>query len=217
MKPSILVFEAHPDDVEIGMGGTLGLLKDVSNITLLTFSDGSKSPLTNSRNENIRIRKMESRKAASMTNAERVYFDFEDANLINSKDKVQYIVEKYIDKHSPELIFTHWYDDTHTDHKTIGDVFRSINPSNAIYWEEYSTLIFKPNIYVNITGKMHFKRRLLECYQSQWYTIRYAEVLKLDKMRGDDIKSAGAEAFFSSHKQVREKFMNLLGEKVILK
>lgn len=216
MVKRMLIFEAHPDDTELAMGGTLRLLRDSFDIKIITFSCGEKSPLTSPLEDNKRIRVKEGDASARLLNAERVYVGLEDGNLVNQVDKIGAVVDDCLSKLNPLLVFTYWHDDFHTDHKTIGEMLYKRNLSNIVYWEEYSTLVFKPDVYVNINGKVRFKRKLLESFKSQWYTIRYPEVLNLDKIRGADINVSAAEAFIVSSDSNKKILRKVLGDRMVV-
>ncbi len=136
---TVLVFGAHPDDVEFGCGATMARLKaDGARLVFVICTLGNRGSrhhkLTHT--ELVSSRKAEQEIAAKIIGGEKViYLDHEDGNLIadiSFKEEVVRLIRTY----KPDMIFTHdpaWFYRTegagaevgfgfvnHTDHRATG-------------------------------------------------------------------------------------------------
>lgn len=159
----VLAIGAHPDDVEYGCAGTLAKYQAVGdNIHILTLSSGSVggNPL---------IRKKEAENAAAVQKAKLVMGDFEDTQISNSAQTIQFI-EKIVQQINPTHIYTHSANDSHQDHRAVyhstitacrhvANVFCYLSPS--------STVDFKPNTFINIDHYIGTKLQVIGEFKSQ--------------------------------------------------
>ena len=116
-KVSILALGAHCDDIEIGCGATLlNLLKQNSDIEIswVVFSSDDKRKLEAS--EGARLFS-ERAKALDL----RIY-DFRDGFLPYQGEKVKEAFELIKKELNPELIFTHYRNDLHQDHRLVSEL-----------------------------------------------------------------------------------------------
>ena len=112
MKLDILVFGAHPDDVELGCGATIAkevsLGKKVGVVDLTRGELGSRG--------SAEIRDQEALKAAKILGLSvRKNLNFEDAFFVNDKTHQLEIV-KMIRKYQPDIVLCNAKDDRHIDH-----------------------------------------------------------------------------------------------------
>ena len=64
---SILAIGAHPDDIEIGCGGTLGkLISQGEKVTVLIITDGRAGSLEQDSLELVKLRQNEAKKSAKV-------------------------------------------------------------------------------------------------------------------------------------------------------
>ncbi|MGB9553392.1 MAG: PIG-L family deacetylase, partial [bacterium] len=109
----ILTIGAHPDDVEIGMGGTIAALKDKGHeVTILDLTDGEPTP-TGSRE----VRLKESQEAAKILGVDRrITLDLPNRFLLDTIEN-RLKVAQVIREIKPEAIFLHYWTDAHPDHR----------------------------------------------------------------------------------------------------
>ncbi len=112
MKLDILVFGAHPDDVELGCGATIAkevsLGKKVGVVDLTRGELGSRG--------SAEIRDQEALKAAKILGLSvRENLNFADAFFVNDKTHQLEIV-KMIRKYQPDIVLCNAKDDRHIDH-----------------------------------------------------------------------------------------------------
>lgn len=112
MKVDILAIGAHPDDVELGCGGTLAkLIADGKTVAVIDLTQGELG----TRGTNI-TRAQEAANAAEIqgyTNRENL--GMSDGFLTNSREYQMQIVQM-IRKYQPEIVFANAIEDRHPDH-----------------------------------------------------------------------------------------------------
>lgn len=108
----ILIFGAHPDDAEIGMGGTIAkhaLAGYRVAICDLTYAEMSS-------NGSVETRKAEAKLAADVLRlADRSNLGLPDRGLVLSPDYIQAITAE-IRKYRPRIVFAPYWQDRHPDH-----------------------------------------------------------------------------------------------------
>ena len=113
----ILCLGAHADDIEIGCGGTvLELLSSQRSVEFfwIVFSSGAE-------------REREARTSAALFleqagHKEVIVKDFRDGFFPFDGARIKEFFEELKRRISPDLIFTHYRDDRHQDHRTISDL-----------------------------------------------------------------------------------------------
>lgn len=112
MKTDILAFGAHPDDVELGCGGTIAKL--ISEGKTCVIVDLTKGELGTRGTD--QTRKEEATEAAKILGvAARENLGLKDGFLVNSEEYQMEIV-KIIRKYRPEILLANAIDDRHPDH-----------------------------------------------------------------------------------------------------
>jgi len=153
----IAAIGAHFDDVEIGCGGTLQ--KHVKNgdevYIVITSADEFRTGLPESRMKE----QLEAMKLLSLPRSRLITF---------SRDlPIEHIISK-LDEFQFELVFAHYQEDTHQDHRRSSLIAQSVSRKRTmttIFYESGSSLRFQPNIFSIID--FDFKLKLLESYKSQ--------------------------------------------------
>ncbi|MBL4656144.1 MAG: bacillithiol biosynthesis deacetylase BshB1 [Bacteroidetes bacterium] len=180
-KLSILAFGAHPDDVELGCGGTL--LSHISQGKKVGIVDLTRGELgTRGTPE---IRSEESAEAAKIIGVEiRENLGFEDGFFENSKENQLKVIE-VIRKYQPDIVIASAIEDRHPDHgrasKLISDsCFLSgllkIKTATAEPWRPnavYHYIQFRshitPNLVVDISDFHEKKMEAIKMHKSQFY------------------------------------------------
>ncbi|MEG0761789.1 bacillithiol biosynthesis deacetylase BshB1 [Chryseobacterium sp.] len=112
MKTDILAFGAHPDDVELGCGGTIAKL--ISEGKTCVIVDLTRGELGTRGTD--QTRKEEAAEAAKILGvAARENLGFKDGFLVNSEE-YQIELVKMIRKYRPEIVLANAIDDRHPDH-----------------------------------------------------------------------------------------------------
>ena len=112
MKTNVLVFGAHPDDVELGCGATLAkLVSDGKSVGIVDLTKGEMG--TNGTPE---IRMKEATNAASILGVEyRKNLNFKDAFFENDKTHQIKVIE-LLRLHQPDIVICNAVNDRHIDH-----------------------------------------------------------------------------------------------------
>ena len=183
-KVDILAIGAHPDDIELGCGGTL--MKEIEmgkKVGLLDLTQGELG--TRGSKE---IRKQEAKLARDFMGAkfrdnlllEDCFFENNRVNQINLISKIR--------RYQPEIIMCNATDDRHIDHQKAAklvvdscflsglkkiettfdgntqDVWRPVNVYHYIQWKNS-----EPDFVIDISKYMKQKFDLINCYKSQFY------------------------------------------------
>ncbi|MFH1985696.1 MAG: PIG-L deacetylase family protein [Pseudomonadota bacterium] len=162
-KINILAIGAHPDDIEIGCGGTIIKYADQGHsVSLLIMTGGGQGG-----NAETRMREQEhSRQIMGM---EKVFWGgYEDTQLQVNQELVNKI-EAVVKEVNPHFIFCHFPDDTHQDHRHLSLATQSAarNLRNVLFYEGPTTWGFSPQVFVNISDTLDRKIDALLAHRSQ--------------------------------------------------
>lgn len=159
----VLAIGAHPDDVEIGVGGLLSAHAQAGDeITILTLSRGARGGDADSRQH-------ESLAAAEILGARLFLKDLVDTEISGGGSTVR-LIEEVVREIQPTIVYTHSGNDRHQDHRAVSEATivatRRVG-TVACYQSPSSTIDYRPTRFVRIDGFLDAKLRLLECFQSQ--------------------------------------------------
>lgn len=198
MSKTILVVSPHPDDLEIGMGGTAAkLIDEGTNVVSLIATDGSGSTtiMELSREEMAEVRRQEAREAVSVLgiqtliplpipdvktekNKEHFKNDFKEA-VLRFKPEEVYIPHPEIDKHPTHQIVS----------KLVIDELRELDKNNEykaknIWCYEVWTPFSSYDRIEDITKYIDLKVMSIEAHRSQLEYKNYTEgILGLNRYR----------------------------------
>lgn len=159
----ILALGAHPDDIEVGCGGTL--IKYAENghrIFLMVMTEGGQGGLPD-------VRQREQAQAAKILRAEKVYWGgYQDTEVPLGRELIQ-TVEEIVKKIEPHFIFVHYHDDTHQDHRhlAMSTITATRYTKNVLFYEGPTTQNFAPTVFVDIDQALDRKIQSLEAHASQ--------------------------------------------------
>ena len=184
MKTDILAIGAHPDDVELGCGGTLAkLIAEGKSVAVVDLTQGELG----TRGTNL-TRAAEAAAAVKILGInERVNLQMKDGFLINSEE-YQLRIVRMIRKFRPDIVFANAIDDRHPDHakgcKLVSDAcflsglikietfldgqpqeaWRPKHIFNYIQWKPVA-----PDFVVDISNFMEKKIEACLAYKTQFY------------------------------------------------
>lgn len=190
MKKIILAIGTHPDDIEIGCGGTLALLTSQGhevNHLIITSGEEGKQFVTK---EALKlIRESEAKQSARVLGSSRVlFFGAPDGLTSFSKEmKVQLI--KILREIRPDVVFTHGASDHFPDHQivhqmTMSSLLAAQGPwysesplaphqVSEVYGYEVWNPISKYQLAINISSVMKLKLEALQAHSSQTSEVDY--------------------------------------------
>ena len=169
-KQSVIAFGAHPDDLEIGMGGTLAKLARLGydvNLVIATLPNFVKTDIKEQR-------RIEATMSAKTLGCKSPQFLDLSPDEITIGRKFVTMIDEIINRHKPEAVFTQWIGDSHQDHQALTRaVIAASRDSNNLFM--YETTIpggltenaFRPQLYIDITETLEVKSNALECFHSQ--------------------------------------------------
>ena len=162
-KMNILGIGAHPDDIEFGCSGTLIKYAQTGhNVFLLVMTQGDQGGVSE-------IRAKEQMVSKKIIGAKEVFWGgYEDTHLIVEKELITKI-ENVIYENKPDLIFCHYPEDTHQDHRHLTQAVMSAarNLKNVIFYEGPTTQNFTAGVFVDISGLLEHKIDSLMAHESQ--------------------------------------------------
>jgi bacillithiol biosynthesis deacetylase BshB1 len=190
MKLDVLAFGAHPDDVELGCGGTIA--KKVAQGKKIGIIDLTRGELGT--RGTAETRDEEAFNAAKILGVSlRTNMKFNDGFFIN--DKVhQLAIIKMIRKYQPEIILCNAIDDRHIDHgkgsklvsdacflsgllkietKEDGILQKPWRPKQVYHYIQWKNL--EPDIVIDVSGFVDKKMEAVLAYKTQFYDANSRE------------------------------------------
>ena len=204
-KRSILAVGAHADDVEIGCGGTVAQhVKKGDNVIILIVAESSYTDYKGRVLRSIEEGVNEEENATKVIGAKLINLGFKTKNIPYSPESIE-AINRIIDDYNIDTIYTHWYHDTHQDHKRTTQSVLSAGryvPNILMYEPEYpagrSYIGFRNQYYVDIASTFEIKMDALKCHKSQVkkYGVTFLEAVEARaRHRGYEVRSKYAECF----------------------
>jgi N-acetylglucosamine malate deacetylase 1 len=195
MNRNILIVSAHPDDMEIGMGGTVAkLVEEQAEITSLVVTDGGRAsnPFGWTEQRMAEVRRAETLRAAEVLGLKDVIFcDQPDAaDEVDVEAVRRKLVEVMIRLKPTEVYTLHEELDRHPGHRLVGRLVReSVNesgltPGGGVWAYEVWGPFARWDRLEYIDAYVEKKRLAIAEHRSQVATIPYGEgVLGLNRWR----------------------------------
>jgi len=214
----VLVFCAHPDDEIVGVGGTIKKMRMKSiEVGVITFTLGGTSYSDISmKSEMEKIRENEAKKAEEILDISfREILGIPTQSVYNTKENFQKCTQ-LIRKYRPDVIFTHWNEDKHRDHRAISqlvdearwkaqenvlvDLGEPYYAPLLLYFETFD-LFPHPSLVIDITETLEYKIKAMESQKSQFPVLPgiMDYIYGLGKVRGYQRETIYGEAFLVSN------------------
>jgi len=208
---SILVIGPHPDDQELGMGGTVALLASQGHkVVLVDMTTGEPTPLGSPE-----VRAKEAAAAAKILGVERTGVGLINRQVTHDLES-RYKLAAVIRRHKADWLFLPYPVDAHPDHVAvtrIGEDARfdaklskttipgdPVYPKRIIYYFcTHLRMNFAPSFCIDISKTIEQKMAAVNAYESQfiWNKSAVPEMVRtLCAYFGSRIGSAYAEPFF---------------------
>lgn len=221
LQLDILVFAAHPDDAEIGMGGTIA--KHVNNGLKVGIIDLTYAEMSS--NGNVDIRQREAAKATAILGLSlRDNLGLPDRRLATIAQQTDFMVAA-IRRYRPRLVFAPYFIDRHPDHITCSRMTEEavFNAKLRKYMPEHAPWTVKqllfyfindahvPQILIDVSEVHEIKMNALKAYRSQFMPGEQGEdwvetpltgayldlIIARDRLLGQSQKFEYAEGFIS--------------------
>ncbi|MFP4089594.1 MAG: bacillithiol biosynthesis deacetylase BshB1 [Cyclobacteriaceae bacterium] len=184
MKLDILVLAAHPDDAELGCGGTIAAHVAMGKkIGIIDFTQGELG--TRGTPELRAAESAESTKVLGVSARENL--GFTDGFFQNDREHQLEII-RYIRKYQPEIVIANSITDRHPDHARGAELSRDACFLSGLrmiktrdehgneqeqwrpkqVWHMIQSMYIKPDIVVDITDHWDTKMEAIRCFRSQF-------------------------------------------------
>jgi LmbE family N-acetylglucosaminyl deacetylase len=195
MSQKVLIVSAHPDDMEIGMGGTVAKLAEAkAMMTSVVVTNGGRAsnPFGWTEQRMVEVRREEALRAASVLGVKDVlFFDEPDAADEINTTVVKQKLTKLLARLQPTEIYTlHEELDRHPAHRLAGKLVREslietgLAPSGGLWAYEVWGLFTVWDRLEYIDASVAKKTLAIAEHRSQVATIPYGEgVLGLNRWR----------------------------------
>lgn len=210
----VLAFGTHPDDIEIGCGGTVALLAqrgfEITHVFLTSGEAGSDriAPW-----EAGPIREKEALEAARVIGAANVEFLRHPDGLTGFTREMKVDIIRLVRRLKPHILFVHERNESSLGHRVTSElVLESVQAGSGPWFQEAGGEPWSPELIlgyevwhplgryelaVDISATLETKIRALACHRSQTAAVRYDEAVRgLARWRGVMSLSGGdAEVF----------------------
>jgi LmbE family N-acetylglucosaminyl deacetylase len=220
---NVLAIGCHPDDLEIGCGGTLAKYAGLGHrVVMCHVANGDKGHVVIMPEELAAIRTKEAEKAGGLLGAaEVINLDVPDLQVdYHCEDTVRKIID-VVRSVKPDLIITHSPEDYMKDHLEVSKLVFDASFSSSIthlftdhpvysgivpifYMDTLAGVNFLPTEYVDISDTIEAKIGAVDCHQSQvrWMMdhdhIDFLDFVRtVSKFRGLQCGAPYAEGFRS--------------------
>lgn len=206
MEYDIIAFGVHPDDLEIGIFGTLATeIKNGKSVLLVDLTQGEMGS-----NGTPEIRRKEAEKAATIIGADRICLSLPDRGIEVNLEQMTRVIT-VIRKYRPTWILYPYEKDYHPDHERGSQLIREsilssglanfvvedLRPhrpkKTAMY---YINDVIEQNMYMDISAVIDLKRQALEAHASQFIKTKNSTDTYLNDNFIDKIMTR--DAYFGS-------------------
>ncbi len=224
----VLIFTAHPDDAEIGIGGTIAKLTGNGvPVGIIDMTEGELGTRGNA------VTRAEEAKAATeiLKVSLRENLGFADGEVRPSVENVKAVVSR-IRKYKPQIVIAPYFNDRHPDHIGAGKIVKeamffsglpkyetfengksqeAYRPKRLFYF--MMTYLFEPTFIVDVSDTIETKMKAIRAFKSQFHDpesndpetfISHPEFLKNIEARarhfGFQIGKTYGEPFFCEEK-----------------
>lgn len=181
----LLFFGAHPDDIELGCGGTIAkCVKQGLRVGMIDLTRGEMGTRGTPK-----TRKREAAAAAKILGASfREQLDFGDGALLTGRDEELILID-VVRRTKPKLVYAPYPDDRHPDHTRTGRLvteasfyagLRSLEtgvpahrPQTTVYYIQ--NYMVPPSFVVDTTAAWKTKMRAIAAYKSQFHDPKSKE------------------------------------------
>ena len=211
---NILVVGPHPDDQELGMGGTvIRLASQGHNVLLLDMTNGEPTPLGSPEQ-----REIEWTNAAKIMGVKRRLLGLPNRSVMHTLE-ARHAVAGVIREHQADIIFVPYEQDAHPDHRAVTRIVEDARFDAKLtkidlpgepcypkwlfyYYATHLRWVADPSFCLDITEQMDAKEAAIKAYETQFVlpekNRRVVEwVRDFNSYMGSRIGVAYAEPFFT--------------------
>jgi LmbE family N-acetylglucosaminyl deacetylase len=194
---NILCLGAHADDIEIGCGGTiLKWIRERPNLNIRWVVFSAEGRRGNEARSSAKALLGKARHKVVVKQFETSFFPYQGS-------KVKKYFEELKDSFQPDIVFTHYREDRHQDHRLLSDLAWNTFRDHLILEYEipkYDGDLGIPNFFVALDEALcrEKTRHICQFFQTQTNKHWFSEdtFLSLMRLRGVECSSRYAEAFY---------------------
>ena len=191
---NVLAVGAHPDDIEIGCGGTLlAHRRHGDRVTMLVMTTGERGP------QAARSRIAEQQDAAQMLDADLVWGGFDDGAVPDGRAAID-LIQDVVRQHDCDVVYSHGRNDTHQDHRATASATLAAcrRAQRVLLYESPTSFGFTPSVFVDIDDVVEAKAELIRSHMSQVLKNGLVDLEAVEgqaRYRGFQARLRRAEAF----------------------
>lgn len=211
----VLAIGAHPDDVEIAMGGAIvGFVRSGLHVGILDLTNGEPTPFGS-----VEERRQEAEAARKVLGVEhRMTLDLPNRSLADTEEARRKVAE-VIRLWRPQTLFIHYWDDAHPDHVAAARLCEAARfwakltrtdmagepfyPRRIFYFlSNHLRIHLKPAFILDVSDAVARKEQAVRCYHSQFVKGRedggeafFSQLRALGSYWGHLIDAAAGEPF----------------------
>jgi bacillithiol biosynthesis deacetylase BshB1 len=177
---NILVVGPHPDDQELGMGGTvIRLAQQGHNVLLLDMTNGEPTPLGTPEQ-----REIEWTHAAEIMGVKRRLLGLPNRSVMHTLE-ARHAVAGVIREHQADLVFVPFEQDAHPDHRAVTRIVEDARFDAKLtkidlpgepcypkwlfyYYATHLRWVADPSFCLDITKQMDAKEAAIKAYETQF-------------------------------------------------
>ena len=162
---NVLAVGAHPDDIELGCGGSLVRHAAAGDrVTMLVMTTGERGP----QDTVSRVREQE--EAAAVIGASLVWGGFSDGAVPRDRDTVA-MIDDVVRSFGAQVMYTHAPNDSHQDHVATStcSLAAARRLGRVLCYQSPSSTSFEPTLFVDVEAEDALERKLdaLRAHRSQ--------------------------------------------------
>lgn len=211
---NVLVVGPHPDDQELGMGGTIARLASQGHqVVLLDMTDGEPTPFGS-----LEKRGRESAEAARILGARRIALDLPNRR-VEASIAARHSVAGVLRTERIDIIFVPHHDDAHPDHRAVTRIVEDARFDAKLtridlpgeprhpkwlfhYWCTHLRTAPQPSFLIDTSGFAARKQEAILAYRSQFVDNPGNRavpewIAAADRYFGSRIGTDSAEPFFA--------------------
>lgn len=194
MKVDILVFGAHPDDMELGCGGTVvKLVTEGKNVGIIDLTRGELGTRGTAKSRDKECEN--ATKILGITMRENM--DFKDGFFENNEANKLALIKK-IREYKPKIVIANAPSDRHPDHgrasqivldacflsglEKVGTKQKVWRPKAIYHYIQFNNL--KPDFVIDISAHLDKKLEAVEAYKTQFYDAKSKETETIISKKG---------------------------------
>ena len=164
---AVLIVVAHPDDAEIAMAMRIrSYAQNGADVRILCLTTGCFAGGDNE------VRRQECRSAGALLGVrDYTFFHIPDTRFADHRGAIASELRRVIGDYRPDIIYTHYPKDQHTDHVVTGEEVTAValrEAANLTYFRSPYSLGFDPNeIFMGTADLLHVKELALGYFVSQ--------------------------------------------------